>query len=449
MVTIGLTKLMNPQNIDKSKDGDDQEKQITGRGASASVTHTITQTEVNQELKSELRDLLAEHGVSDSEDDEAPAAGPPTFAAGAAPTKSHSHPKSSEFKAPAFSAKRPADEPSGFAFDVQSVALGDDAQSVALGDDEETDSSDGSSDASTESAESEAAPIRSAPQARATAPPVSSESASSILRALEKEWNFDLSAESFEPGRSVVLPPPTTGPTYEDHRRERKSQTEEESERRHIEEVMGNLRDETRTTYGAQNEREQDVKANKLEQVAQLRESLADDGIKTDMIGNPSMNSPMEEIDMVLRTLRLKNDRNRCASLAEEVIVGCAEGLEYVFDGSQKIPILGWQPDYTGYSNTVMVKLHRMRYDTAQVVSEIIERNNLGSMMRVALELGPSLLLYPRQRQHQRQRPGLSEDPSIMGHRIKDSRAAFNQVRARDEINDKMARDERDKLLTI
>lgn len=34
----------------------------------------------------------------------------------------------------------------------------------------------------------------------------------------------------------------------------------------------------------------------------------------------------MEEIDSVLNILRLKNDRNRYSSLAEEVILGFAEG---------------------------------------------------------------------------------------------------------------------------
>jgi hypothetical protein len=324
---------------------------------------------------------------------------------------------------------------------VDSITLGSSSGSDSDGSD------DSVSDISDEAAPSSSKPPETSGGARSR----DTASASAILRDLEKEWNFDLTEESFDRGRSVVLPPPMDGPSFEDHRASRRSRTEEEAERRHIEEVMGNLRDETRTTFGAQNEREQDIKANKLEQIAQLRETLSDDGITTDKVGNPSMNSPMEEIDMVLRTLRMKNDRNRCASLAEEVILGGAEMMEFVFDGSQEIPVVGWRPDYTGYSNTVNVKLHRMRYETASVVSSIIEQYSLSPLSRVLLELVPSLILYPRQQQQQRRRPGLSEDPSIMEPRVGDARSAYTSIRARDEINSDMSdrRSGRDELMGI
>ena len=36
----------------------------------------------------------------------------------------------------------------------------------------------------------------------------------------------------------------------------------------------------------------------------------------------------------------------------DEVILGCAEGIETVFDGTREVPFLGWRPDYTGYNAT-------------------------------------------------------------------------------------------------
>ena len=104
--------------------------------------------------------------------------------------------------------------------------------------------------------------------------------------------------------------------------------------------------------------------------------SLEEEGIDCGNVNNPSSDCQMDEIDSVLNILRLKNDRNRYSSLAEEVILGLAEGIEAIFDGSRKIPFLGWKPDFVGYHNTVNIKLHRMRFETSQVVGKIIERYN-------------------------------------------------------------------------
>ena len=106
-------------------------------------------------------------------------------------------------------------------------------------------------------------------------------------------------------------------------------------------------------------ERAQDQKASKIEQIASIKMALAEEGIDTAMIATPLMSSSMEEIDSTLNLLLMKNNRYRYSSLAEEVISAGAEILESVFDGSRKVPVLGWSPDYTGYSSTVNVKLHR------------------------------------------------------------------------------------------
>jgi hypothetical protein len=163
----------------------------------------------------------------------------------------------------------------------------------------------------------------------------------------------------------------------------------------------------------------------------------------------PSMNSTMEEIEMVYRTFRMKNDRNRCASLAEEVILSGAELMEFLFDGKQEIPVVGWKPDYTGYHNTVNVKLHRMRFETASVVSGIIEQYNLSPLSRVMLELLPSLVLYPSHRQKQKARPGLGDDPDFAADRVADARGAYMAIRARDEVNVSLHDPERERLLQI
>jgi hypothetical protein len=96
----------------------------------------------------------------------------------------------------------------------------------------------------------------------------------------------------------------------------------------------------------------------------------------------------------VLRVLRLKNDRLRYQSFAEEGILAGSSVLEWMFDGKKSY--VGKKPDLTGWSATVNMKLRRMRYDTSSFVSDIMQDNNLGPGTRILLELVPSLLLYSK-----------------------------------------------------
>ena len=153
----------------------------------------------------------------------------------------------------------------------------------------------------------------------------------------------------------------------------------------------------------------------------------------------------------MLSILKLKNDRNRYSSLADEIILGAAEAVEYAFDGTREVPVLGWKPDYTGYHNTVNAKLHRMRFETSQVVGSVIDQYNIGPTARILMELLPSFFLYPRQQRNQRGDPGLHADPALNGggsksagtgagaHRggpqVADSRMAFSAIRRSDSLN--------------
>ncbi len=191
---------------------------------------------------------------------------------------------------------------------------------------------------------------------------------------------------------------------------------------------MTDIRGETRTSFGVERERLQDLKATKLEEIDQLRASLKEQEIDCKSVGSPTSESDIKEIDAVLDILRLKNDRNRYSTVAEEIILGGAEFIETVLDGSRAIPLVGWRPDYTGYGATVNAKLHRMRYDTSQIVGNVIKKYNVGNVTRMGIELLPSLLLYPRQQRKQQGEPGLSSEPHVA-----DPRGAFAAIRAIDE----------------
>jgi len=210
--------------------------------------------------------------------------------------------------------------------------------------------------------------------------------------------------------------------------------TEEQEHRRHINSVLKDMRKETHTFYSVEQERAQDIKASKLEQIGQLRTTLVEEGVDCSGVGAPGLDSSMGEIDGVLNILRMKNDRNRYSAVAEEVILGAAEFIETVFDGSREIPLLNWAPDYTGYHNTVNTKLHRMRYETSQIVGQIIEHHNINPMTRVFMELLPSLILYPRQQQKRRGLPGLYD--ASRGVQVGSSRHAYANIRSVEATDD-------------
>ena len=175
--------------------------------------------------------------------------------------------------------------------------------------------------------------------------------------------------------------------------------TQEHTKKQHIDSVIGNIRKETRNTFSTDMERMQDDKASKLEQIASIKLALAEEGIDTSMINTPQMNTSMEEVSSTLNLLLMKNNRYRYSSLAEEVISAGAEVLESVFDGTRQVPILNFSPDYSGYSSTVNVKLHRLRFETSQVVGDVIEKHNISPVARIGMELLPGFFLYPRLRE--------------------------------------------------
>lgn len=468
----GLTSLMNPQNIDLHKKGTLVENEITGRMTAYSEVPAS-----QEDPRDEVKAMLAELGLDDDDEDDLEDLGGESGGSGAAAPPSSSAPpapprvvggQSFAFEVTDLDAEtergarpgrggrgalQPGDDPGHGRASTDSSASAS-ASGSSSSDDSDSDGGTSVVDSVISSRSSRSSRSRRSRrshrshrshQARHDRRPDTRETAqtSRILEDLEQRFGIDLSEKSFERSRMVVMPPrpeprPEPRPPREAPRGGGARPSSDPDE--HIESVLGALREETQTSYGLRREEELDLKASKLEHIAQLRESLEEDGINTEAVGSPSTASSMEEIDAVLRTLRMKNDRNRCATMAEEIILGMAEAIECVFDGTQEVPLLGLKPDYSGYHNTVSVKLARMRPDTSRVVSDIIERNDLGPWSRIALELGPSFLLYPRQQRHQRGTPGLYEETSGAERRVGDARQAYTSIRSRDEAPSTMGR---------
>ena len=170
--------------------------------------------------------------------------------------------------------------------------------------------------------------------------------------------------------------------------------TTEQKKQSHIENVMQDI--DTIEMGEIDKEREEDDKANLLEQIATLRSTLEDDGVDISRIEEVDHRSSMEQIKLVYKALRLKNDGNRYRSFAEELILAASQGMEYLFDGEKEW--FGKKPDLVGWSDTVKVKLRRMRYETTTFVKEVMQEYNISPGFRIALELIPSMFLYTRNR---------------------------------------------------
>jgi hypothetical protein len=143
-------------------------------------------------------------------------------------------------------------------------------------------------------------------------------------------------------------------------------------------------------------EKDNDDKNILLEQIDMLRDTLEDDGINLTNVPQVNKNNSISEIQNIYKILRIKNDRNRYCSFAEELILAGAYGLEYLFDGKNEY--LGRKPDLVGWSNTVKIKLRRCRYQTSTLIKDMMQDYNMGPGMQLMLELIPSLFLYSKQK---------------------------------------------------
>ena len=144
--------------------------------------------------------------------------------------------------------------------------------------------------------------------------------------------------------------------------------------------------------FNVEKEKEEDDKAILLEQIDMLLENLEDEGIDVSRIPKVHIDSPFDAIEKVHKILRLKNDRNRYCTLAEESILAGAYFLEWIFDGEKDY--FGKKPDMKGWSATVNVKLRRMRYDTSTFVSNVMKEYNLNHGTRILVELLPSIFFH-------------------------------------------------------
>ena len=184
--------------------------------------------------------------------------------------------------------------------------------------------------------------------------------------------------------------------SYDSHDNQLKNMTIEERRQDKINNVLHDI-DDKELEFNVEKEKEEDDKASLIEQIDMLKITLEDDGVDVSGIPDIDKGSSIKDIQNVYKILRLKNDRNRYCSFAEEMILSGAYGMEYLFDGKREW-FGGRKPDLTDWSSTVKIKLRRMRYETSTLVQEVMQEYNLSPSVRLALELIPSMFLYSRNR---------------------------------------------------
>ncbi len=141
-------------------------------------------------------------------------------------------------------------------------------------------------------------------------------------------------------------------------------------------------------------EQEKDLKSMLIAQYDLLKTSLTEEQVDLSRVPAVTESSSLSVINAALRMLRYKNDLRRYVSIGEDIILFMSYGLESAFDGQTNY--FGTKPDLRGWSDSVKPRIKRMRADTSQVVSNLMNQFNFGSLTRMMLELVPSAFLYSR-----------------------------------------------------
>lgn len=128
-----------------------------------------------------------------------------------------------------------------------------------------------------------------------------------------------------------------------------------------------------------------------LENCCSLRDELKELGINISNIPEPHSSMSKEELERIFRRLRIKNDRKRATTTAEELIFLAAKGAGKIFNGKHEF--FGYKLDARGWDAIVKGKFKRMRFDTSAWVSGIMKEYTMSSGMRIGVELVPSLLI--------------------------------------------------------
>jgi len=193
---------------------------------------------------------------------------------------------------------------------------------------------------------------------------------------------------------------PTPSKSYDNDNLAQKL-TQEQTNQKIVDKVLkfSNDTDNNDFNFNIDDENREDLKLTLLEKIDHLIEELEDDGVNLTRIPKVDHNSELDKIEYVAKLLMLKTNRNRYSNMGEELLLMAAKGLENICNG--KRDFLGLKPNLTGYSDVAKVKLRRVKNETSQIVSNIVEKYEVSPFMTLLIELVPSLFLHSSRRSNQ------------------------------------------------
>jgi hypothetical protein len=201
--------------------------------------------------------------------------------------------------------------------------------------------------------------------------------------------------------------------------------TEEHSNQMIADQILPPVND---SRYDMADENTSDMKLTLLEKIDNLREELEDDGVPIDKIPRVDFNSQLSEVEYVAKLLMLKANRNRYSNMGEEFILAFSSILETLFNGKRKF--FGVAPNLTNCSDIVKVKLRRVKNETSQIVSNVVEKYEISPLTTVMIELLPSIFLHSRRRSLQSAPVWGGDDASTMrGGAVYDLSDDINEIR--------------------
>lgn len=172
-----------------------------------------------------------------------------------------------------------------------------------------------------------------------------------------------------------------------------------DSRRSQLENVMQNYGGGQIDNFSLKKEQEEDTKSILLEDIDELRFELEGDDVDISRVPEVDQDSPLADVQKVHKMLRVKYIRRRYNDFGHEIILAGAQGIGELFDGNRKVG--PYKPNLNGWHNEVRTKLRRMRYETATIVSDIVQEYNIGPFSRLLLELVPSAVIYSNMKKNQ------------------------------------------------
>lgn len=172
--------------------------------------------------------------------------------------------------------------------------------------------------------------------------------------------------------------------------------TEEETRRKIVENALSGFESSVDTAKA----RDEDTKMILIDSITSKRQILADEGEEIKHLVVPTASFSIQELKEMDRSLGRRLDLLRSGALGEDLMMLIAHGVEHMFDGKKSY--FGFTPDMTDWHKTVQGKLRRNRADTSQMIDGMIREHGLGYFSRMALDLGPSAILYSRMRKNMR-----------------------------------------------